>query len=308
MELYFAGLSDQGNVRDNNEDFYFAGRVGDDEYLFIVADGMGGHQAGELASKKAVTEFVEKVKQGIGPETARELENIVLAINDSLMQEGSRLPGTNGMGTTLSALYIKGESGFIVHVGDSRIYRYSGRDMVRLTEDHSFVGKLLRDGVISEDEAQTHSRRNVLYQALGLKKDIDIQSIDRIPIKKDYRYLLCSDGLHGVVPDRELERYFGIRSTAAMVEELVKKAKENGGPDNITVVAVAGEKDEALALIDTVKLMVPDFNRKKKKKTWTWVLFGLLILLLGVLIYIMAIDVADKPGAHIDRVPIPEEK
>lgn len=307
MELYYTGLSDQGNVRDNNEDFYFAGRIGDNEYFFIVADGMGGHQAGELASRKTVTEFVERVKQGVGPETIRELENIVLAINDSLMQEGSRLPGANGMGTTLSALYVKGETGFIVHVGDSRIYRYSGRDMVRLTEDHSFVGKLLRDGLITEDEAQTHSRRNVLYQALGLKKDIDIQAIDRFPIKKGHRYLLCSDGLHGVVPDRELERYFCLKSTALMAEELVKKAKENGGPDNITVIAVATEKDEALALIDTVKINVPDFDRKKKKRIWTWILFGLLILLLGLLIYIMAVDVTEKPVTHIDETVLSEK-
>ena len=317
MELFYSALSDAGNVRSSNEDYLFAGNLGQDEYLFIVADGMGGHNAGEIASRKAVSVFVseleksreEETKNGIG----EELKRILLEVNEALMIEGSKSPRRKGMGTTLSALYIKGESGYIAHVGDSRIYRYlnDGEDkgnkpgqLMQLTEDHSFVGKLLKNGFITEEEARSHPKRNVIYQSIGLRKEINIQVMESIPIKKGQKYLLCSDGLSGVVPAGEIVESLKLKgaSTSAVAKQLVKKAKRNGGPDNISVIVVSTEmgKCDSTDLADTIKIvdsyLAPG---KRKKKIAFLVLLGLLILLLAALIYlvIVTMDADGQPLA-----------
>ncbi|UCH97936.1 MAG: serine/threonine-protein phosphatase, partial [Candidatus Aminicenantes bacterium] len=201
------------------------------------------------------------------------------------------------------------------HVGDSRIYLYwdspahtthanSGAhtgnttipeqeqttSLTRLTEDHSLVGKLLKDGFITEEEARNHPKRNVLYQSIGLKREIDIQTTGTIPIQTGQKYLLCSDGLYGVVPDHEIKEYLKVNSTAAIAEQLVQRAKTNGGPDNITVIVVSTEKDETPGLTDTVKIITPPLKKRKKRKAWLFILLGLLVLLLAVMIYLLVLS------------------
>lgn len=268
MELYYYGLTDTGNLRDNNEDYFFAGQLKKDEYLFIVADGMGGHEAGEVASRRAVNMFVqqlEKEKNMAAAENStyilESLKRIIININETLIREGSRSHKKNGMGTTFSALYIKKNQGYIVHVGDSRIYLFSPSmphtgnidtsdtqvemsQLSRLTEDHSFVGKLVKEHLITEEEARRHPKRNVLFQSIGIKKDITIQTKGPIPIQMGQKYLVCSDGLYGVVPDSEIEEYLNEKSTTQIAEQLVKRANFNGGPDNISVIVISTEKDE----------------------------------------------------------------
>jgi serine/threonine protein phosphatase PrpC len=297
MELFYAGLSDVGKVRENNEDYYFAGKLGEDEYLFIVADGMGGHKAGEVASRKAVTFFVRELEKGIGDNISRGLRRIILAGNEFLMHEGRRSAAKNGMGTTLSVFYVQGNLGYIVHVGDSRIYRFSSSDentgnqfvLEQLTEDHSFVGKLLKEGFITEEEARRHPRRNVLYQSIGLKKDINVQVLESIPIQKGQKYLLCTDGLYNVVPEREIAEWLKEKSTAYIVRGLVQKAKANGGPDNISVIVVSTEEDKTFAedtlIEDTIKIVYRSKTKRKKRKRSFFILLGLLVLLLAVIIY-----------------------
>lgn len=275
MKLYYHGLSDRGNLRGNNEDYVFAGKLKKDEYLFIVADGMGGHQAGEIASRKAVSMFVRQLQKEKNIKTdennnyiLERLKQIVMDINETLIREGSRSHKKNGMGTTLSALYIKKDQAYIVHVGDSRIYLFPGslthtgnitntsgqlKQLSQLTEDHSFVGKLLKDGLITEEEARSHPKRNVLYQSIGIKRDITIQTTGVIPIQMGQKFLLCSDGLYGVVPDSEIEEYLNGKSTAQIAEALVRRAKFNGGPDNISVIVVSTEKDEIKLLPSQLK-------------------------------------------------------
>jgi protein phosphatase len=318
MELYYYGLSDTGNLRDNNEDYLFAGKLKKDEYLFIVADGMGGHEAGEVASCKAVTMFVrqlEKEKNITADEnsnqTLQKLKPIVMDINETLIREGSRSHKKNGMGTTFSALYIKKNRGYIVHVGDSRIYLFSPSlphtgnidtsatpvemsRLTRLTEDHSFVGKLLKDGLITEEEARTHPKRNVLFQSIGIKRDITIQTKGPIPIQMGQKYLVCSDGLYGVVPDSEIEEYLNGKSTAQIAEQLVKRANFNGGPDNISVIVISTEKDETPEPSDTVKIPASP-KKRKKRKGWLYILLGLLVILLALIIYFLVLSVDTKP-------------
>jgi protein phosphatase len=277
MELYYYGLTDTGNLRDNNEDSFFAGQLKKDEYLFIVADGMGGHEAGEVASRRAVNMFVqqlEKEKNMAAAENStyilESLKRIIININETLIREGSRSHKKNGMGTTFSALYIKKNQGYIVHVGDSRIYLFSPSmphtgnidtsdtqvemsQLTRLTEDHSFVGKLLKERLITEEEARVHPKRNVLFQSIGIKKDITIQTKGPIPIKMGQKYLVCSDGLYGVVPDSEIEEYLNEKSTTQIAEQLVKRANFNGGPDNISVIVISTEKNEIKLLPSRLK-------------------------------------------------------
>ncbi len=338
MELYYYGLSDPGLIRDNNEDFFFAGKLKEDEYLFIVADGMGGHQAGEVASQKAVSMFVKEMMQENKPaalENPREilgyLEDIVVDINETLMEEGSKFHKKNGMGTTLSVLYIKNRVGYIVHVGDSRVYLYgdavsTGRvsplspprpgepghpveqgepkRLHQLTEDHSFVGKLVKDGFITEEEARNHPKRNVLYQSIGLKRDITIQTLGGLPILKGQKYLLCSDGLYGVVPEEEMEGFLSGGSVSQIAEQLIKRANFNGGPDNISAIVVVLENDEAnelsdtakaRELADTVKIVGSSARAKRKVGVWVLALLGLLVLLLILVIYfLLASAVSDS--------------
>ena len=332
MELYYYGLTDPGMIRANNEDYLFAGKIRKNEYLFIVADGMGGHQAGEVASRKAVSLFirqVEKQKAFANPENSSiipgELERIVININETLMQEGNRSPKKSGMGTTLSALYINNDRGYIVHVGDSRIYLLTGprnslaphnspgsgagtnpgtnpgtdpgtttKQLRQLTEDHSFVAKLLKDGLITEEEARSHPKRNVLYQSVGIKPDITIYSLDAIPLRKGQKFLLCSDGLYGVVPDQEIKEYLSGHSTELIAQQLVKRAKFNGGPDNISVIVVSTEKNETLELTDTVKIPTPPPKKRKKNKLWRFMLLVLLVLLLALMIYFLLLDAGDN--------------
>jgi serine/threonine protein phosphatase PrpC len=318
MELYYQGLSDAGNVRDNNEDYWFAGRLKNDEYLFIVADGMGGHEAGEVASRKAVSIFVRQLEKEINIEAGEDstyildsLKRIVMDINETLVRESDRSRKRNGMGTTFSALYIKKNQGYIVHVGDSRIYRFSPslphtgnidtsaapgpmRRLTQLTDDHSFVGKMLKDGLITEEEARNHPRRNVLFQSIGLKRDITIQTKGPLPIQIGEKYLVCSDGLYGVVPDSEIEEYLDKKSTAQIAGTLVKRAKKNGGPDNISVIVISTEPDETINLPDTVKII---FSPPKKTRVWFFILLGLLVLLLILTIYflVMSTDTHSSP-------------
>ncbi|MGD2088091.1 MAG: protein phosphatase 2C domain-containing protein [Candidatus Aminicenantes bacterium] len=320
MELYYYGLTDTGNLRDNNEDYLFAGKLKKDEYLFIVADGMGGHEAGEVASRKAVSMFVRQLEQEKNI-TSNEnstyiqesLKRIVIDINDTLIREGSRSHKKNGMGTTFSALYIKKNQGYIIHVGDSRIYLFSPSlthagnidasatpvetsQLTRLTEDHSFVGKLVKDGLITEEEARSHPKRNVLFQSIGIKKDITIQTKGPIPIKTGQKYLVCSDGLHGVVPDNEIEEYLQDKSTAQIAEALVKRAKFNGGPDNISVIVISTEPDVTIDLPDTVKITTSPPQKRGKNRVWFFILLGLLVLLLALIIYILLMTNGPKPS------------
>jgi protein phosphatase len=309
MELFFSGLSDVGNARGNNEDYLFAGQINEGEYLFIVADGMGGHRAGEVASRKAVTTFVRLLEKGTEDDIPGCLTRILLSVNESLVREGSRSAAKNGMGTTLSALYVKDELGYVVHVGDSRVYRLSnpGKDkaLEQLTEDHSFVGRLLKDGFITEEEARHHPRRNVLYQSVGVKPEISVQALKPISIRKGHKYLLCTDGLYGVVPDSKIEEFLTGHSTAAAARRLIEEAKANGGPDNITVIVVSTEEDDDTGKLDitrvetveedTVKLAVPGENKKsgRRRKIIIFILLSLLVLLLAAAVYFLVTAAGD---------------
>lgn len=246
MKLYYCGLSHVGMVRSNNEDHFFSGELRPDEYLFTVADGMGGHRGGEIASKKAVKKLVDTLKESPGQFTTDYLKNLLASVNLEIFNENSNSGKKGSMGTTLTMLYINKNRGCIAHVGDSRVYRYlpiSKRrkkpKLVQLTEDHSFVGKLLKNRLIKKEEAWNHPRRNIIYQSIGMRKNIEAQIIVDFPIKKGEKYLLCSDGLHDVVREPDIKNKLITLSPSLCAQKLIEHANANGGPDNISVIVVS---------------------------------------------------------------------
>lgn len=222
--------TDKGRVREQNEDSY-----GYKNQLFVVADGMGGHQAGEIASAIAVTTILSMDFEN---QIETELEQAILKANDAILQEVAQHPEWSGMGTTVAAMVIRDQTVYIAHVGDSRIYHFTDGRLVQLTKDHSLVAELVKNGEISENEAKFHPQRNILTQALGSRGEVKIE-FQSLPLKAGEKFLLCSDGLSNVVDEPTMAAILQINEEPqVLAEKLVACANDNGGSDNITVIVV----------------------------------------------------------------------
>lgn len=237
FRLQWSGLTDTGIVRDHNEDSYFCAG-GEDTGLFAVADGMGGHEAGEVASKIAV----EAVCRGILDEAPNEddplelLRRTVTRANRSVTEEADRR-GTD-MGTTLNVAIVAENRVAVANVGDSRAYWIENGSIRQLTEDHSLVAKMVAAGKITKDEARSHPKSNLLYRTIGTRGGLPVDTF-AFELRKGGSLLLCTDGLWTEVPEEEIRRICaGAADAQAACTELVAKAKENGGRDNITAVVV----------------------------------------------------------------------
>lgn len=229
-----SGKSDKGRVRSSNQDSGYAGNN-----LFIVADGMGGHAGGDIASALA-TQKVAKIDD-VYPSKIK----AVTALSAEMAEANKQLVDTvagfsylDGMGTTMDALLFSGNTASIVHIGDSRVYWLRDGVMSQVTKDHTFVQKLIDAGRITPEEALVHPRRNVLMKVLGDSQQEPEFDVHHIEIKPGDRFLLCSDGLCGVVPEPILEENMKIASLDEATDLLVAEAKEYGAPDNVTVILV----------------------------------------------------------------------
>lgn len=223
--------TDKGRVREQNEDSY-----GYKDNLFVVADGMGGHQAGEIASAIAV-ETILNLDFGVD-NIDSELEKGILKANEAILEEVNHHPEMAGMGTTVVVLLIRDQTAYIAHVGDSRIYHYVDGALTQLTKDHSLVAELVENGEISENEAKNHPQRNILTQALGSRSELKIEFL-ALGIQPGDKFLLCSDGLFGMVDREGIGEILKIDGEAQeLAEKLVERANDNGGSDNITVLVV----------------------------------------------------------------------
>jgi protein phosphatase len=220
----FAGATDPGRRRRRNEDSYVL-----DPPLFAVADGMGGAQAGEVASKLAA---------GAVKEHGADVESLVQEANRRVHQRSLEDPNTSGMGTTLTVAAVEDGVISIGHVGDSRAYLVRDGNLEQLTEDHSLVGELMRTGKLSAEEAGSHPQRSMITRALGTDPNVDVDIFSVEPRVGDL-FLLCSDGLTSMVDDREILRLVGEKrgDLQELVKVLIKAANKGGGEDNITVVA-----------------------------------------------------------------------
>lgn len=236
--------TDLGNVRQNNEDTGLYYRIADEKVirekgcLLMVADGMGGHQAGEVASRMA-SEII--IREYYNPKRDNSIEkNLRKAFataNTRILQAANSNAAQQGMGTTCTVLILAGTEIHFAHVGDSRAYLYKKDKLSRITEDHTYVQELVRSGEISAREADTHPRRNILTNAMGTKPEmkVDAGRFNQLFEPGD-RLMLCSDGLYDYLNDDEIAAFLGGNDLTAVAEQMIAAAKKRGGHDNITIV------------------------------------------------------------------------
>ncbi|MFN7729851.1 MAG: Stp1/IreP family PP2C-type Ser/Thr phosphatase [Bdellovibrio sp.] len=230
--------TDKGLRRESNQDSFLVNR---DLGLFIVADGMGGHSGGEVASSMAVTVCEEVVRtlrsSGLGPrETVLKIyEESCHRIYDRAAKQDPQLAG---MGTTMVMLYCSGPSMFIGNVGDSRAYLFRRPHFWQLTEDHSLLNEQIRAGLIREDQVRQFVGRNVITRSVGYERDVMVDILER-PLKSGDCFLLCSDGLSGLVPDVKIAEIINTTPLDQVVDKCVEQALANGGDDNVTVLLLS---------------------------------------------------------------------
>lgn len=232
--------TDIGKTRAINQDAYYLPVNG--ERFAAVADGMGGHRAGEVASAIAVTEFSRWLRWAARPDEDA-LSHAVAEANHAIYTEARRDPLKAGMGTTLTAVWLDKKDVYLAHVGDSRAYLYRKNALIQLSRDHSLVGEMLEKGVITYKESLTHPQRNYITRALGTGKSVEADIL-RLDYKPKDVWLLCTDGLSNNVSAYEMA---AIMAKAApwedKLEEMVQIALDRGGRDNITVLVVTDEGD-----------------------------------------------------------------
>jgi PPM family protein phosphatase len=235
-----AALTDPGRKRRRNEDSFVV-----EPPLFVVADGMGGAQAGEVASRLAAASFRE-FHEADELEPEPRLEAIIQEANRRIFERARQDTGLSGMGTTVTAALL-GESAIAIgHVGDSRAYRIRDGELEQLTQDHSLVADLIRSGRLTPEEAEDHPQRSVITRALGTDPDVDVDTF-LIEARPGDLFLICSDGLTSMVPEEEiLETLRGSPSLEQAAKTLVKAANKQGGEDNITVILFRLESSESL--------------------------------------------------------------
>ncbi|MCR3956103.1 MAG: Stp1/IreP family PP2C-type Ser/Thr phosphatase [Gudongella sp.] len=240
--MKFGASSDIGLVRKINQDsFYIPENL--TLPLFMVADGMGGHNAGEIASVMAIDKIREwMVENSTDLTTIRKIRRAVVKSveysNRHIYYHAKSIEGCKGMGTTLTMVYVLGDKIVVGHVGDSRAYLISSNGMTQITQDHSLVQQLLLEGRISKSEAKSHPQKNIITRAVGTSSEIEVDVLT-LDIKKDDTVVLCSDGLTNMVSEDELRKLF-INETdiQSACEKAIEGAKLKGGSDNITVLGI----------------------------------------------------------------------
>jgi protein phosphatase len=231
-----ASKTDVGRQRHTNEDNLY-----DQPPLFAVADGMGGAQAGEVASEMAISEFVEERDPDESAE--HHLEQLAQAANQKIWDMAQADSRHAGMGTTLTAALVDGQNVAVGHVGDSRLYLFRDGELERITRDHSLVEEFVRQGKLTPEQAEKHPQRSVITRALGPERSVEVDTF-RIPARDGDVFLLCSDGLSGMVSDDDLAAILSEgRSLGETAARLVDAANQNGGRDNITAVLFRLEDD-----------------------------------------------------------------
>lgn len=249
--MIVGAVSDVGLRRINNQDSMFASS--DNEFpLFIVADGMGGHNAGDIASYMAVEGIVKYLKNRKAELNSEKnikkiIKEAVEDVNDRIYLKSFEVPAYFGMGTTITLAYIYNSKIFIGHVGDSRAYLINNNKIKQITEDHTLVNELIKNGSITPAEAINHPQRNLITRAIGTscKIEMDFYIVD---INKDDVFILCSDGLSNMVGEDTILDVINNNSNDNiddMCNTLIELAKDNGGKDNITVIGIKFD-DEVL--------------------------------------------------------------
>lgn len=244
LEVRAGAFTDTGQVRTQNQDNYgqysWAAPDGRLEHLFVVADGMGGHEGGEEASRLAV----ETLRRSLAAEPGRAIDARLrrgfAEANAAIYTRGHANGTSNGrtMGTTCTALVLTGGRAHLAHVGDSRAYRIHHGRIARLTHDHTVAEDLAREGVLTPEEARRHPRRHTLSRALGTQREVEVDVAEAWALAPGETYLLCSDGLAPVADD-EIRAVVEALPPQQACERLVTMANDRGGPDNVSVLVAA---------------------------------------------------------------------
>ena len=255
LSVRHAAVTDVGLQRSTNEDAVVAVPP-----LYVVCDGMGGAQAGEVASGLAAETIVASVADGLTLRAAAERANA------AVYTRASEDSAHAGMGTTLTALLLEGDVAHLVHVGDSRAYLYRAGELAQVSEDHSMVAEMVRGGNLTADEAATHPHRSVLTRALGTEREPRLDELEVSLVPGDVM-LLCSDGLSGPVPAAAIARCLSLPDVEEAAQKLIREARRRGGPDNITalVLRVDEERDEAPAADDLSAPAEPDVAQEARE-------------------------------------------
>jgi protein phosphatase len=322
MKLKWGAFSDVGMVRQQNEDSFLA-----EETLFVVADGMGGHNAGEVASALAVTTLKAGARLGI--DDAEVFRELVQQANSAIYTASLDDSTQSGMGTTVTALSIvEGEEPrvLVANVGDSRAYLWRSGALSRLSVDHSYVQELVNEGIITPEAARVHPRRNIVTRALGIDRSVNVDVFTHF-VRTGDRIVLCSDGLVDEVPDTEIAKVLGQHTDPQeTAEALVMVANTNGGRDNTTVIVVDVLDDISAPMVtsapdNTAPMQSPSIDAVlmgagavvKKKSRIGMVLFWstlVAILLSGITVigvyarsgYFLGFDDNDRVAVYRGRV------
>ncbi len=233
-------MTDAGRRRDLNEDYLFASEtaVGKLPNLFIVADGMGGHKAGEYASKTAVETIVECIRDNDSGLAVAVMKKAIGEANQRVLKESITDIEKEGMGTTIVAATLKEDKLIVANVGDSRLYIVNERGITQITTDHSLVEEMIRNGRIARKDARNHPDKNKITRAIGVFPKVDIDFFE-IKVTPGDMVLMCTDGLTNMVEDEEIKRIIlGQRDIVEKTTTLIETANKNGGTDNITALLI----------------------------------------------------------------------
>ena len=244
--MKYAAGTDKGLVRDTNEDSCNI-IPGDREvpYVFIVADGMGGHNCGEIASNMAV-EYISEyfTKNSVSfldaGDCGSTLKNLVEAANREVWRKSLESPETNGMGTTLTMAVIVDNTVTVAHVGDSRLYLIRSGNMRKVTDDHSYIEELVRKGSLTKEEAENHPGKNIITRAIGSSPELEVDILS-LTMEANDIMILCTDGLTNMLCENEICETAGGAEPEAACEQLIEAANKHGGEDNVTVIIIKCE-------------------------------------------------------------------
>ena len=247
MGLIAAGHTDIGRKRKTNQDSYFLSL---EKKLFVVADGMGGHNGGDIASQMAVKTMPEYIIENQEMEPTPLIQGSIKHSNRTIKNFGETHPELVGMGTTIVSFYFRGQNIYIGNVGDSRAYLINNKKIFQLTRDHSLVQEKLNYGVYNREQAALDPQKNVLVRTVGFEEDVDVDVFSYKVVKNDI-FLCCSDGLHGKVSDEDIlfiinkhipdPAQANQASADKVIHTLIAQANENGGQDNITAILVIAQ-------------------------------------------------------------------
>lgn len=243
--MKYTTISDIGLVRGENQDYY-AVEKREDAFLAVICDGIGGGNAGALASKLAVETLVSNFKKQAEFKSLKEISSwfgdAITKTNFEVYKKSTENPAYEGMGTTMIALVLFGKSGFAFNIGDSRLYVYNNNELESLSHDQTYAYELYQKNKISFDEIETHPRRNVLMNAVGIDRQISYEVIE---IKSEWdQILMSSDGLHGYVDHDEIKKSLKLNDLEERKNNLLQLAYQQGALDNVTMIIIEGDQNE----------------------------------------------------------------